>query len=131
MSEEAHRLFEPEDEPNIISRSTPTEIPNPPVVPTTGEWTAKTVLKLWQMGGAGCDTNSRMTDIAIAHNAALAAERKLFAFRIIEAQQPLVELLGECRTKLDWSVCDGEFIERIDAEIAKLEPRSTRVKEGK
>jgi len=43
------------------------------------KWTAKTVLELWQKGGAGCDTNSRMTDIADAHNSEVEAlERELF-----------------------------------------------------
>ncbi len=36
-NDEAHRLFEPEDEPNIISHSTPTQ-PKP-----TGEWTVESV----------------------------------------------------------------------------------------
>jgi hypothetical protein len=34
----------------------------------------------------------------------------------------LVELLGECRSKLDWSVTDGDFIQRIDNALAKEEP---------
>jgi hypothetical protein len=71
------------------------------------------------------------TDTA-ALDAAIAAAVQAKAHEWIErshrlvaaAQQPLVELLGECRCKLDWCVVDGEFIERIDAQLAK-------VKEGK
>ncbi len=32
------------------------------------KWTRRIVLEIWQMGGAGCDAGTRMTDIAIMHN---------------------------------------------------------------
>ncbi len=55
-------------------------------------------------------------------------DRKTYELRlkneVAAAQQPLIDLLGECRCKLDWSVTDGEFVERIDKALAK-------VKEGK
>ncbi len=65
---DAHRLFEPEDEPNIISRSTPTQ-----PKPTTGEWTAESALDLFYSG----KPHLVFQTIADAHNAALdAAEEK-------------------------------------------------------
>lgn len=38
-------------------------------------------------------------------------------------RKPLVDLLGECRCKLDWSVTDGEFLQRIDDELAQVKER--------
>ncbi len=61
-SDEAHRLFEPEDEPNIISRSTPTT--------TGGQWTPQTVFDL--LGSDyGSDGWKRERQVADAHNAAV------------------------------------------------------------
>ncbi len=60
--DDAHRLFEPQDEPNIISRSTPTE--------KAGEqWTPE-----W-LANFGSPENW-LQEICEAHNSALAAERE-------------------------------------------------------
>ena len=67
------------------------------IAPRGEKWTRENVIgHTWQ-------------EIVGAHHAALA-----------EKVKPLVELLGECRTKLDWSVTDGEFLQRIDDALAKV-----------
>jgi hypothetical protein len=44
--------------------------------PAQTPWTMKTVRGLWQMGGAGCNHETRWIDIANAHNADIDAERE-------------------------------------------------------
>ena len=111
MSDEAHRLFEPEDEPNIVSRSTPTsEQEWPDVIGSGGkapsepqEWTEGRVFAYFESE----DFKGLAQDI----NAALAAERReafsegwlrACVFYVdIDAEMPEHECSKELKTRLD------------------------------